>query len=117
MKKILTITLFVINILSFGQSDSLSGDLTRDVRQHYNPGLMGQARHASNEGFFLLVDGAIIAGVGAAYICGYFFLTLAELRKPLAIKRCCDELIPSGIKISIKYVKFLFMLERMITFV
>jgi hypothetical protein len=68
VKKILTITLFVINILSFGQSDSLSGDLTRDVKHHYNPGLMGQARITRNEGFFLLVDGVIMAGVGAAYI-------------------------------------------------
>jgi hypothetical protein len=48
---------------------------------------------------------------------GYFFLALAELRKPLTIKRCCDELIPTVIIILIKYVKFLFMLEIMITFV
>jgi hypothetical protein len=39
---------------------------------------------------------------------GYFFLALAELRKSLPIRRTRDELVPTGIIILIKYVKFLF---------
>ncbi|MGA2824404.1 MAG: hypothetical protein ABSE72_12865 [Bacteroidales bacterium] len=68
VKKILTITLFVINILSFGQSDSLSGDLTRDVKQQYNPDLTRRTSIARKDGFIPLVCGVLMAGGGAAYI-------------------------------------------------